>query len=1389
MQMKKYATLYLAVLLTAIVSFFIFVGCTKGDQNEDGGDKPQISAPIVTPEEKTAELGAEEDQVFEVLWNNGTFKEVKEGQSVLTSESYAYDTESLTIKGAFVATLEEGVHTFTLVTDGGSDEFNIKINDSRPADPTVTPQQTGAFNTLDPSDLIVYTVDWGKGTFESLAVGTELLENETDYMIEGNKLSIVGKGMIDGWDAGEYTFTLTTTTGSTTFDLTVVMSGSRYLDSKVFKEFNGESDVTFSMIIGTNTQITEVKEGENALDAASYGYDAQAQQFAFKKGYLENLSAGIHKFVISLDDSVAYTVWIATGTVLADNFENGGTNNEQITFGVVGNSNVSGAEAIDGKSVSLELEAPNEAGTLLEAKNIPLEKNRLYILHMTVRIDGKTQLIFVLPAQDGNQAWMNADGSMSKEAGQFVDSRSVSKEIEENVYHLKIYLPVKAYDPSGVNLKIYFRNGDTSQPAPQESTHLVVDNVYMAESDETFMPASAPVIKPDVREILTAQDVSFTVQNNYGTFVSLSENGKELNAPQDYSIEGDTLTVKAAYFESRSMTAGQTLTFTYTTQDPDKQGKTFTAEFAVTLRATVWNDVFEKEFDGENDVTFGMEMGDTQNVSVELNGVALQAGEYEVSQTGVTLKASYLKGLESNMVYQFKLIDAYSNEFRFAVYVGCTSETVLYEGFEDGTMPSADNFAIQMNRTLNRNSFDGSAATISGTGTLLFMNRSGFNEWSTPVKEGETYELSFEFRFAENGMPVAGSANDWGIFGGNKNIVWAFGNSTFNDKSDDGKYAYIEIGTDGELKLVKLHCVEDKTSLTKGEDGVYRFVLTFVAENNGTSGAEGIQVPCWNTCTFDIDNIMVRNVPGQPEIEDTAIVFDKSEGADITVPVSLHGGVLSEVRINGVAAEVNSYSLSGTVLTLKAELFADYDADEVLSLVIVTNGGISAAVTITIADLAPFFTDGNVYEYGPDDVLASLGLEANGHDIAAVKAGDTVIPAENYTFDPQTKLFAFTEKYLQSLEGTTEFSITFDGTAVELRFSVISKINKVVLNMDFEDGNAIAPIGQLGTQLDGLASLTQEIIEDNGSKALKITNVPEGLVTVYSTISSVRLDPSYLYMFRIDITVKTGVPVLFRFVEAPATSRDFFWIKADGTLEKNGLNPRYSLKKTDLGTGYVRYEIVAYATPTAANVSGNGNFEIATFAEGTGAFDVTLDNFMIAQTNYPLLQLDFEDENYKTVLGDGFGMSAQTNIVTGEESIGGGNSLHYTAAGQTNFLLLRPGNAYIGMNIIAGVKYKLSFKIQISNFPTNMNDLQMPIRSNGGDIGYVRPDPNAAGEPYIEVPVGTGYTAEKVVLDAEKDIYELSIVWTAPAGMTEIDFAIWGNVDMVVDDICLTVVH
>ena len=50
-------------------------------------------------------------------------------------------------------------------------------------------------------------------------------------------------------------------------------------------------------------------------------------------------------------------------------------------------------------------------------------------------------------------------------------------------------------------------------------------------------------------------------------------------------------------------------------------------------------------------------------------------------------------------------------------------------------------------------------------------------------------------------------------------------------------------------------------------------------------------------------------------------------------------------------------------------------------------------------------------------------------------------------------------------------------------------------------------------------------------------------------------------------------------------------------------------------------------------------------------------------------------------------------------------------------------------------------------------------------------------------------TATKTVIDADKDIYELSITWTNPAALTEVDFAVWGAVDMVLDDICLEVVR
>lgn len=1390
--MKRQFTVFLAFLLLMAASMFVLAAC--GEKQSDETEIPTATAPVIAESAKTVELGDDEDLVYGVEWNGGTVTEIKEGQIALTSANYEAGETTLTVNGEFVSGLAEGNHIFDLVTTGGTAQFSIKVNDSRPVNPVVTPDKTGAFNTLDPEDLLTYTIDWGKGTFVSLAVGEEVLEKDTDYMIEGNVLSIVGKGLIDGWAADTYEFTLTTTTGSAVFELKVVMSGSRYLDESVFKTADGISDVSFSMIIGTNTKILSVKEGETELAATAYSYDAQAQEFAFDKEYLATLAAGIHYFVIALDDAVEYPVSIAVGTVFADNFENGNTNNSQITFGVAGNSNISGADAIDGKSVDLDLEAPNLAGTLLQVKNIALEENRLYVLHMTLRIDGKTQLIFVLPSQDGNQAWMNADGSMSTEAGQYVDSRSSSEEIGENIYELKIYLPVTAYDEDGINLRIYFRNGDLSEgaPSPQEHTRLVLDNIWMAENtEETFLPAQAPTVTPVSTEILSAdRDVTVTVNNNYGTFTSLTENGEALTAGEDYTLEGETLTVKGSYLQSRDMAVGVPLTFTYNTVNPDNAEQTFAVTFTITYKATVWGTEYEKEYDGQNDVSFGVTMASTEGVSVKLNGVALSDGDYDVSDTSVTVKAAYLNTLAQNNVYEFKMTDASGSEFLFAVYVGCTAETVIYESFEDGQLPGGDNFGIVMTRNINRNGFDGVSATLSGTGTMIFVNREGFADcWTIPIAVGDTYEFSFRFKFAEGGKPVAGSGNDWGIFGGNQNILFAFGSHNFDGTSDDGKYAYIEVGQDGELTLGKKHCVGDKTSLTKDENGVYTFVLTFVAENANGKGGNALQVPCWMNSTFDIDNILLRQVPGVPTMSGSYI-FDKTAGQDVEIVVNMHGSTFMEARIGDAALQSDEYTFADGVLTIKAAAFAAYEADEVLSLTVVSDGGVSAAVTISVADSAPFLTDGSLYQYGPDDELESLGLDANGHDILTVKTGDTVVPAENYTYDAQAKTFTFTESYLRTVKGNADYTIAFDGTSVTIRFTVQSMILDTVFSMDFEDGNEAAPIGQLGTQLDGLASLTQKIIADNGSQALKITGVPTGLVTVYSTISSVNMDPTYLYMFAIDITVKEQVPILFRFVEAQENSRDFFWIQADGSLRKEGLNPRYDLVKTNLGNGYVRYEIVAYATPTASNIGGNGNFEIATFADAAvGAFDVTIDNFVIAKTAYPILLLDFEDDDYKTVLGDGFAMSATASEVTGEESIGGTTSIHYTAGSSNNLLLIRPGNMYIGVNLIGGTQYKLSFKMQISDFPTDMNVLQMPIFGAGGDIGYVRPDPIAPGEPYIETPTGSGYTATKTVIDAEKDIYELSITWTNPPGKVEIDFSVWGAVDMVIDDICLEVVR
>ena len=139
--------------------------------------------------------------------------------------------------------------------------------------------------------------------------------------------------------------------------------------------------------------------------------------------------------------------------------------------------------------------------------------------------------------------------------------------------------------------------------------------------------------------------------------------------------------------------------------------------------------------------------------------------------------------------------------------------------------------------------------------------------------------------------------------------------------------------------------------------------------------------------------------------------------------------------------------------------------------------------------------------------------------------------------------------------------------------------------------------------------------------------------------------------------------------------------------------------------------------------------------------------------------------------------------VSGDSSLSGQNSLHYTGGG--NLLLVRPGTIWVGMTLVGGQKYKLSLKIKIDN----VEGLNLPIRSSSDDIGYIRPDPNAPNEPYFEAPTGTGYLTSKTVLDRENNVYELSIIWTNPETLTEFDFALWSAVDMIVDVITIEAVR
>lgn len=1386
--MNRHAKALLAALMVLVLSMGILTAC----KDPTPSVKPQ--APTMTTSSKTVELGSTADVKFDVNWNNGTFQTIKKGQTTLDKANYSHDDTSVTIKGSYVKGLSVGENKFTLTTDGGSCDFKIMVEDSRPADPTVTPE-SGSFNIMDPAALIEFTVDWGKGTFTKLEVTGKTLVKDTDYMIEGDKLSIVGIGLLDKWEVGDYTFTLTTTTGKTTFIIKVVSSGARFTDDEVFK-VSSDADVSFDMLLGgVNVSAVKADGADSAISSDSYTYDAEAEAFVFKKAYLDTLAAGIHDFRIELDNEIVFNVSIATKTLLADNFENGNTNGNQITFGVVGNSNISDAEAIDGKSVKLDLQSPNIAGTFLEGKDIALQANHLYIFHMTVRIDGKTQLIITVPGTDGNLGWMNADGTLSTSADQTKDSRSTIEKIDENLVQLNIYLPVTNVD-STKQLLLYFRNGDYEHPeTPQENTQLIVDNIWIEENTtETFRPASKAELTPAQQQITGVQDVTFTVNNNYGEFVSVTNGEDALTLGDDYTLDGDQLTIKAAYLTEQGLTNGQTLTLSYNTKNPDNEEQTFAAEFSVRMTATVWGSVFEQNFNGTDDVVFDVTMNGATVTSINDGSKNLAEGDYAYADNKLTIKASYLKTLTEKKPYQFIMTDSNEQSFRFVIYVGTTSAETFYANFEDGKLPNVNSFAINMTPQWLESGFDGSGAKVSGSGTLISLNRTDAESIDIPIAGGETYEVSFQFRYTNGTIPTATETGDWNVFGGRKDLLFAF---YTQNGTDMAKYAAISADAEGALKLEMVDGIASRSSLIKSGD-VYTVVVTFTVPNNGNQN-NLFEIPVWMNCALDVDNFMVRNVPGAPTLSGSYI-YDKSANQDVVIDVNLHGSTVSKVLIDGVALAEADYTFNAenTKLTIKKEKLASYDVDSVLKVTVESNVGVSNEVTITISDNAPFLTGDDLVIYQPEKDFKGIGLDLNGNEIKSIMNGEAVLDASSYSYDPDSKTLTFTPAYLKTLEGTNDFTVEFKETAVKLVFSVESKVLDVVLAMDFEDDNMNAPLDTwIGTQLPGLAALTQEIVTVDGSKALKINQVPTGPVIFYSTIDNIKMDTTYLYMFGLKITLKQGVPLTFGFTDNGGYT--FFEVTGEGNLALTYSNPRYRFDKVDNGDGTFTYDILAFAVPSKANLDGNGKFEIYTTAPAEiGAFDIILDNLIIAKTSYPLLQLDFETDHEKNFFGSAIGFGGgNCEYISDDGSLNGQNSLHYTGGG--NFILLRPngtdqyGVPGFGFVVTPQTTYRLTLKLKVDYMPdaTGPDDfpIQFPIITDGGDIGYIRPDPNNPGEPYMQAPATQGFVGSKKVLDAEKNIYELSIVWIAQPGMTRIDFATRGTIDMVFDDIVLEVVR
>jgi hypothetical protein len=742
------------------------------------------------------------------------------------------------------------------------------------------------------------------------------------------------------------------------------------------KKAGSQADVTTTITWNSATNVTAVKKGDAAL-TVNTDYTVAGNTLTIKKEYLAALAVGDVALTIEFDKGdaaalnisvsdttpVTYTLTLSGDGLTSDPGAGAITENTSVTITVtptagkqVATFTVNGidkkAELVNSKYTFTIIEDTTVAVTY---EDIPPVKYAITVANVT----GGTATVTTNPANEAAAGTTVTVSIAGIEAGKQFKSITVTDA-----------------DSGAVAITTVTAGESYTFTMPAKAVTVTV--AVAVEAIPVVSAAINPTTASFDKKAAAQGDVTTTITWNSATNVTAVKKGDAvLMANTDYTVEGNTLTIKKAYLAGQAV-GDVALTIEF--DKGDAAALTITVSDSTVTNATINPTTvnFDKKAGSQADVTATITWNSATNVTAVKKGdAALTANtDYTVAGNTLTIKKEYLAALA----------------------VGDVALTIVFDKGDAAALniSVSDTTPVTYTLTLSGDgltSDPGAGAITENTSVTITVTPTAGKQVATFTvngidKKAELVNSKYTFTIIEDTTvavtyedipPVKYAITIANVEGGTATVTTDPAAEASEGATVTVSIAGIEAGkqfksitvTDADSGAVAI------TTVTAGES--YTFTMP----------AKAVTV----TVAVAVEAIPVVSAAINP----TTASFDKKAGsqADVTTTITWNSAtnVTAVKKGDAVLMANTDYTISGNTLTIKQDYLATQSAGD-LVLTVEFDHGSPATLTISITDTTPPSTYTVTYHANGGTGTAPIESDkAAGETFTAAAANSFTAPA------------------------------------------------------------------------------------------------------------------------------------------------------------------------------------------------------------------------------------------------------------------------------------------------------------------------------------------------------------------------------------------------------------